>query len=173
MGRPERLGQDLKVHSPCTRALVPVMLAALVTASPPASAQTVVDTVALASAAGSMISVRRDAAAGRIPGESRGIRPGLLGRSADSAFAAALHTWPDTSTSTARAPAHVRLPNLTYRLTSLALRGDTAVVGIESEFCDMRVAAGMNWWRQEGSYLFVRDSTRRWQLQRPLIGGRS
>lgn len=173
MGRPARLGQALKAHSPCTRALVPTLLVALVAATPPASAQTVVDTVALASAAGSMISVRRDAAAGRISAESHGIRPGSLGRSADSAFAAALHAWPDTNASIGRAPAHVRLPNLTYRLTSLALRGDTAVVGIESEFCDIRVAAGMNWWRHDGTYLFVRDSTRRWQFQRPLIGGRS
>ncbi len=155
------------------RMCVGVGLAALVAASPPASAQTVVDTIALASAAGSMISVRRDAAAGRTSAESHGIRPGLLGRSADSAFVAALHAWPDTNMSAGRASAHVRLPNLTYRLTSLSLRGDTAVVGIESEFCDMRAAARMNWWRHEGTYLFVRDSTRRWQFQRPLIGGRS
>lgn len=155
------------------RVCVGVGLAALMAASQPASAQTVLDTIALASAAGSMISVKRDAAGGRIPGESHGIRPGLLGRSADSAFAAALYAWPDNNTSIGRASAQVRLPNLTYRLTSLASRGDTAVVGIESESCDMRVATGMNWWLHEGTFLFVRDSTRRWQFQRPLIGGRS
>lgn len=134
-----------------------------------ASAQTTADTVALSASIGVMIGTRYQVADGaRLPT----VRPGLMGRRADSAFTAALRSASPAYNTTRRGDANAaRDANVTFRLTRLEWRGDSAVVGVESESCNPRIASGMNWWRSEQAYLLVRHPTEQWLVLWPLIGG--
>ena len=144
-------------------------LIALFVAFPRASAQTSADTVALSASVGLMIGRKYQAAGGA---QMPTMRAGLLGRRADSAFDAALRSPFAESDAPRRSETNVaHNATVTIRLKRLEWRGDSAVAGIESESCDPRMESGMNWWRSEQAYVFLRHPTERWRFLRPLIGG--
>jgi hypothetical protein len=100
------------------------------------------------------------------------VRPGLLGSRADSAFIAALRSAFLEPNAPRRGEVNAAHDTtVTLRLMRLEWRGDSAVVGVESESCNPRIESGMNWWRSEQAYLFVRQPMEQWRLLRPLIGG--
>ena len=107
------------------------------------------------------------------PSPALALRPGRLGRAADSAFAAGLRS--SGLDSLATVADSLPWSTLGLRLERLEWRGqdgsrvDRAVVRIESELCNAIVRTGMNWSRNYRDYLFARDTVSGWRFVHPEI----